>query len=384
MAQVPIDSKHLSDWLDSVGRTLVAGGQWRLSAREILTALRAEHRDFDTVEYVSAAIRKAGLSLSPALGEAHIDTPLEFSFAVKGTGHDSATGGARQGRVDTGESKHVAESYPASRLGRAAAAWRKPVPISPNARVAEAVTRMVLEGVENLVVMSGTRDPKGIISWKSIVNRLSVAPIGLVVENLGAQLPTDLVMQAEVRTLMEQDVKLLSATDSLKEAEEVIHRAGYVLVRDASKQIVGLVTANDLAAHYRELTEPFLLIGEIEVRLRVLLEDRISIEEMTKAVNPADKARTVESLKDLTLGELVRLLEDPARWSRIFANVDRGQSLRRLMEILAIRNRIMHFDPDPIAGSQMDVLRSSVERLLPMLEEHARHRDGDGAGTNDG
>ena len=90
---------------------------------------------------------------------------------------------------------------------------------------------------------------------------------------------------------------------------------------------------------FRQLTEPFLLLGEIENHIRRLIADRFSSQELQDLCDPGDSGRAVEGIADLTFGEYVRLLEKPERWDRLGVAIDRTLFVQRLEDVRKIRDR---------------------------------------------
>ena len=91
--------------------------------------------------------------------------------------------------------------------------------------------------------------------------------------------------------------------------------------------------------------------------------------------NPADGGREVSNMSDLTLGEYVRLLQNPDRWAQLNLEVDRATFTKDLEEICTIRNDVMHFDPDGIGQGDLDKLRTFaqfLQRLHQITGESAR------------
>jgi hypothetical protein len=60
------------------------------------------------------------------------------------------------------------------------------------------------------------------------------------------------------------------ADDSLFDAIQKIVARDSVLVRDSSRALTGIVTTADLSLQFKDLSEPFLLLGQIEDCVRNL------------------------------------------------------------------------------------------------------------------
>lgn len=237
------------------------------------------------------------------------------------------------------------QSYvdPTFRVGRLPSANQALTFVRNEATLLEATTLMMSMDFSQIPIMQSERDVKGILTWQSIGWRMA----------LGIQ--DDLVS-----CYKEADVQILTQDASLFEALEIIQRHGYVLVRDATRKITGIVTSSDINEQFKLLSEPFMLIGEIENYVRTLLSGKFSVAELRKA---ADKERsdTIERISDLTFGEYIQLLGMPDNWARVGIRMDRVSVIKALDEVRRIRNDVMHFDPDGLAGEDMVRLRATAK-----------------------
>ena len=87
----------------------------------------------------------------------------------------------------------------------------------------------------------------------------------------------------------------------------------FVFVRDEKNAMAGIVTTSDVVGKYRELSTPFILIGELDQVLRQLISRAFTLEEVTSLCD-ADGSRSVRSFDDLEMGDYERVLENPERW----------------------------------------------------------------------
>ena len=157
--------------------------------------------------------------------------------------------------------------------------------------------------------------------------------------------------------------KIITSESSLFEAIEIITKHEYVLVAAQDRTICGIVTATDLSQQFRDLAEPFLLIGECENLLRRIIHGKFGSEELSEARDPNDSKRVVEGVADLTFGEYVRLLEEPGRWNKLKLSIDRRKFIGWLDRVREVRNDLMHFDPQGVDPEAMKSLREFVRFL---------------------
>ena len=123
-----------------------------------------------------------------------------------------------------------------------------------------------------------------------------------------------------------------------------------------TKKVVGIVTTTDLSVQLRDLTDAFLLMGNIERQIRRLMGNRFELDVLRSFV-PRDSSRVVQGVEDLSFGEYLRLLQVPEHWSKLGLKVDSTVVLKRLEQVRTIRNAVMHFRADSINGIDLDSLR---------------------------
>jgi len=238
---------------------------------------------------------------------------------------------------------------PVYRISRLASSARKPLSVSPDTKLEEAVTHMLTNDFSQLPVMTSERDVKGMITWTSIGSRLAVGK-----------------KRSVARELMEQHQEIRSDA-SFFSVIGIIAEHQYVLVRGHDQKITGIVTANDLSLQFQQLAEPFLLLGEIENHVRRVINKRFTPTELESAKDPTDTKRVVTSVADLTYGEYIRLLEHKDRWDKLNLTVDRKTCMEKFECVRKIRNDVMHFDPDGIPEKDLMTLREFA-RFLQRLQ----------------
>lgn len=334
------------DELKQVAARVLSGGTETHTVRELLRWYGYERRGRFIVWVIRRDFADLKLDTEPDLEYAYIDGELTFRPLNDQTPSPATP---KSGDEDVPAVLiHSAPEDPTQRIGRLPTANAPPLAINPNATVAEAVTHMLLNNYSQLPVMQGERNLKGVVTWQSIGTKLALGrPCNSVQDCL------------EDAVVLDSNVSLFSAIPSIVER-------GFVLVRDGQNLISGIVTTTDLSLQFRQLAEPFLLLGEIEKHLRRLSAGRFSAEEIEAAKDPGDENRQIGDLADLTFGEHIRLLENPARWAALKLNIDRGTFVKHLNEVRDIRNDVMHFDPDGTAPSELEKLRQFV-RLLDAL-----------------
>lgn len=343
-----------SDRLRRIGDSLRSGGSApTITVRQFLEWFGATRRGQWIVSGIRQSLEKAGIITKPDFEEAFIEAPITFELPTKPENEVPAKAPETSGPLRVAEAAAtpyiVGPVDPTYRISRLQAANTAPVSVSPDSTVVAAVTLMMKHDFSQLPVMTNDRTVKGVISWRSIGHRWAFDHPGEF-----------------VRDFMDEPQEVPSDR-SIFSALPVIVEHGYVLVRDSTKRIVGIVTTSDLSLQFQQLTEPFLLLGEIENHLRWLIDNRFTKTELAAAKDPADTLRTITRAADMTFGEYLRLLQDEERWSKLALGIDRGIFLKDLERIRTIRNDVMHFDPDPLGDKDLEALRQFA-RFLQSLQ----------------
>ncbi|MBL1149400.1 MAG: CBS domain-containing protein [Armatimonadetes bacterium] len=338
------------DYLKQVAEDLVQGKTRSVTVRALLAEFGMFRRGVNNAAIVKQALKKHKLTTEPDLLVPYIDERLHFRLLSQ-TPQDepksvvepeSAAEPTPQEPVPGGNDP----TYRINKLEAAnlEAAGRKLITVSPNTPVEQAVTEMLAGDFSQLPVMNG-KTVKGMISWRSLGKRLALGQCC-----------------KEAQDAMDEAV-IVSAETSIFQAINDIVEHEYVLVQREDKTISGIVTTSDLSVQFRVLSEPFLILAEIENHLRYLIDAKFQKADLEGARDPTDADREVSSASDLTFGEYVRLLENEAQWEKLNLKLDRAAFVEKLDAVRVIRNDVMHFDPEGIAEKDLDSLRAFVKFL---------------------
>lgn len=318
-------------------------------------------RGRNKVQEIREALAELDLATQPDFDAVNIDSPIHFVRASdQETPSERIIGDKITQLTETRENASVVLSTtfvsgivadPTHRVSRLASAGKVPVSVTPDSTLQEAVYLMTLHGLAQLPVMQGDRVVKGVVSW----NFIGFRKLAGYTSNV-------------VRDYMEKPQEI-AADASLFDAIPLIVKHRYVLVRDAQNRISGMVTTSDLSELFRQLSEPFLLLGEVENHIRSLIVGKFTGEELAAIRDPSDEEREVGRVDELTFGEYKRLLEKPEHWDKVdLLAIDRKSFCKQLDEVRLIRNRVMHFEPDGLEEDELEALRRFAE-LLRQIQE---------------
>jgi len=240
---------------------------------------------------------------------------------------------------------------PTFRIGSLPAANKNLTTVGQDDTLKKAVTMMLQSDYSQLPIMHGEREVKGMISWKSIASRYAIGGECCKVQHC------------------REDAQVVDGDGTLFDAIPTIVKHGYVLVRNPQdKKITGIVTASDLSLQFQQLAEPFLLLREIELHIRQLLQDKVLSEDLDWLVSADTTAPKPNSISDLSFGGYIRLVQRPEVWQRLALNIDQASLTKQLEDVRQIRNDVMHFDPDPLTAKQLEVLKNAAKFMQQLYE----------------
>jgi CBS domain-containing protein len=362
----------------------------RITVRDFLGHFGAERRGAAKVEAIRKILDSLDLQTEPDFETVWIDEPIRLRLkdgVLAMAAEQAPTNGSEDGPLDGDVEDIVLESTPSAvqqaieqsasaptsaepngsegnetsnespdptfRIGSLPAANKKLVVVNQDDSVAKAITLMVEHQFSQLPVMQGDREVKGVVTWKSIAcwqTKQTVAPrCGRV---------------AECR----EEARIVDSNRRLFDVIPTIVEYGYVLVRQRDRRITGVVTASDLSEQFHALAEPFLLLREIELHVRRLIEGKITLEDLAVLDSGAPPIRKLQNIADLTLGEYVRVFQQPQIWTKLNLVIDRGVLTTLLEEVRQIRNDVMHFDPDPMTIDELGTLKRAARFMQELYE----------------
>jgi predicted transcriptional regulator len=362
----------------------------RITVRELLRMFKAERRGLNKVHDIKTALDSLGLVTDPDFESVWIDKKIRIRLkdasnlvaAVAPAGEaeivqedeldeEQTLSDAEQDETDSQQPGSEEGSHPAIvlssegvvetvlsepadptfRIGSLPAANKALTTVGQDDHVNKAVTMMLQFDYSQLPIMHGEREVKGMISWKSIASRYAIGGECCKVQHC------------------REDAQVVDGNGTLFDAIPTIVKNGYVLVRNPQdRKITGIVTASDLSLQFQQLAEPFLLLREIELHIRQLLQDKVLAEDLEWLGSADTTAPKPNSISDLSFGGYIRLVQRPQVWQRLALNIDQTSLTKQLEDVRQIRNDVMHFDPDPLTPKQLDALKNAAKFMQQLYE----------------
>jgi CBS domain-containing protein len=320
------------EWLKEARARADAKNPVEMAVRDLLARWDTQADGTTLYQRIDADLANHGLTTSPNYRKVSMDTTVRLitqSQDAEATGHTSADDEAE---IDVGL---TVGNLPSALSGVRA--------VPPTATFNEAITEMMLNGYSQLAVLAGSHTLRGAVTWQSIAYARHANP--------GASFADAIIPAREAR----YDQELVEVLPDLETWD-------FVFVRNEKNAVAGIVTTADVVAKYRELSTPFILIGELDQVLRQLVSRTFALEDVTSLCDP-DGSRSVRSFDDLDMGDYQRVLENPERWAKLGWPLDRATFIKRLDDLRLIRNNVMHFNPEPLPPNTVERLRFILKLL---------------------
>jgi CBS domain-containing protein len=321
------DPQRRYEWLREARTLADAETPIELAVRDLVSRWEVP-ASFQRIE---ADLANHGLTTQPDFRKVSPETVVRL-ITPGSEGESSGSGPDEDGQLDIGLT-----------VGNLPSALNGVVSVSPTATFDEAITLMALNGYSQLPVMSGTHNLRGAVTWQSIAYARHASP--------DASFADAIIHAREAR----YDQELIEVLPDLEESD-------FAFVRDDKNAVAGIITTADVVATYRELSTPFILIGELDQVLRKLIARTFSLNEVCTMCDP-DGKRSIDSYDKLEMGDYQRMLENPDHWKKLGWPLDRATFIKRLDDLRLIRNNVMHFNPEPRDPQAVQKLRFMLKLL---------------------
>ena len=339
------------EFLHSAKKAAESGSPLRMSVRQLIGIWGARVRDFEVNERVDADLGNQGMTTEPDFRAVTLDDTVAIVLTTQ-TATDEAPASpiekssappATPTQLNLAVSDDEGAWDHGLTIGNLPSASKKVCSVAPDATFEEAITLMLIQDYSQLAVMTGPRDLKGAVGWKSIAKARNADP--------------DAILSAAI---IKADP--VPYTADLIGMLPVIQRQEFVFVSGVDRSVTGIVTLADVVEVYGQMASPFFMIGRIDRSLRRIVEAAFPMETITPLCDP-DGLRDLSFYDQLTMGDYQRILENPDCWTKLGWSLHRKTFSARLDEIAKIRNNIMHFNNDPPPDDVVSMLQNFIDLL---------------------
>ncbi|MEU9126120.1 CBS domain-containing protein [Streptomyces sp. NPDC048506] len=336
------------------------------SPQELIALKGQEMRVDKLLELFSVRVRYAWTvrEVTQALADVGLTTLPDFSTCNPYTAVQLVPLAVAPAETGDDEAAAQAEPLPSAALpqrlliGDLPAACGGVASVTRNADLSQATYLMRHHGYAQIPVTSNMTTLHGVVTWRSLA---------LMYEN-GKPSTLENAMQQDSLPVADTRQEFFSCLPQLTEH-------GYLLVRGQDGGLSGIVTHRTVIERFQHTARPFFLLGEIESLLRRWLGTALDGEAIRAVQNKRKVEDRTGKVEDLAFGDYVYLLNGNQRkqsmaeqadrnWAALgHPSLNREQFIHHLERIKAIRNRIAHFDAEPLPTADMRELTAFTALL---------------------
>ncbi len=348
------------EYLEEIRTNLRSGRNQHRMGENILRAFGYVRRRATAIEEINGTLEQLGLLAHPPINsEMPLKVPrIRFSLSADtdalaseaADSQDTLDSGTCDSPLQDVEDEEDNLPEPAFSVSELASANTAVECVSPNASIHTAYTTMLLRNFSQLVVAEHPKPMqqaiKGTVSFQSIAKAMMNGE------------------PATVGDCIDNDVSFAQSDSDLKTVVSQLGGNDVVLVIGRHKRLQGIVTAWDLAEEFAGLVDPFTRIGEIEDRLQTVISKRLGKQKVAEFFTEQGllDEDSIKDPKELTLGELEKVMEFPKHWDALRLPYDRKIFIGALRETRGYRNRLMHFR-DPLTEAEMTHLTNFCDTV---------------------
>ncbi len=337
------------EYLQNIKKELKEGHYQHKKGVSILAAFGYLRRRKAALTTINKDLKSLGLKADPPIDE---NMPLDSShiiFSLINQGTAPLIQEPAEDEVENGQEYSAVEpSIPTFKVAELAAAAKPVKCIKTNEPLNKAYTIMCKNKYSQLVVADTERPLataiKGTVTYQSIADALIRGTARTIIECLDKTTPQ------------------VSVDDDIDKVIDNLEKHDVVLVLGSDKRLSGIVTAWDLAVEFADLVGPFKWIGEIESRVKRCLMDTLGPTDISTFLGSATSPPLQNDPEMLTLGDFVRIVQNPEAWDRLNMPFDREEFSNMLDEVRELRNRLMHFR-DPLTENETNRLQNYCDMV---------------------
>ncbi|WP_041230815.1 hypothetical protein [Deinococcus peraridilitoris] len=167
--------------------------------------------------------------------------------------------------------------------------------------------------------------------------------------------------------------KFVDLSAPLHEVLPYLQQHDFVLV-GTKERLVGILTASDVMTYLYSVAVPFLLVQEIELALRDLIQKSVVPDILAECSRRALSSlyredRLPITLEAMSFGDYVTIIKAPLNWPHFSGalGADRNRASVKLEPIGGLRNDVFHFKR-PITSEDTERLSACRDWLKMRLE----------------
>ncbi len=162
-----------------------------------------------------------------------------------------------------------------------------------------------------------------------------------------------------------EDIHYIDILDDWTKFLDELEERNVLIVGNQSK-LMGLISSFDVVNYLNRITSPFILIGEIEKAIRIIMKMSIPKEHLPNLVKTTLKSiygpnEMPTTLEEMTFNDYIQIIGHGNSWKyfeEVFGSerLHRNRTRTKLEEIRDIRNDVFHFKRE-LEAEELELLK---------------------------
>lgn len=285
------------------------------TVRVFLQRFDMRRRSSENIRYINEVLAELGLKTNPHYESTYIDGEIEIELS------------------DSQELTKINNlEDPILRVSSLKAANNRPISVFAEDSPQKALSIMIANNFSQLPVIEKNEYGSktiGLFTWQTY--------------SMGIYLKRDIQV---VRKSMKH-CYVVSDSEPLEKVVDLILEHECVLVKDQEGFVKGIITDADLSYEFRNLSDGFLAVKEIESTIRNIINAKLHLSEI-KSIRIGSRFvnETLEDVSKLYFSEYEKIFANDTFWQKLSLPFDRDYFISLLKMVKSARNDIMHFSKD--------------------------------------
>lgn len=313
-------------------KSLLLSGEsgFKTTVRDLLQIFGYERRGKHTISEIQEALNTQKLVATPQFDQCDIDWEISISKTLT-------------------DSKLPLDPF--TRMKSFLKREQNLISVNGEDRIEKAITLMLQNDYSQLPVCKSDRKIDGVICWRTI-GRSS-----FLYKN----------KPSFVKDAMEEAI-VVEDSEHLDNVIAKILSREYVLVKDSNdKRVKWILTQEDIGQSYKDISEGYLTIKDIESFIRTLIQQQCTIADLKRIVGTYRPDPIINRIDDLYFSDYAHILSTDEVWGKTALPIDKNEFNRLLSGLVDVRNSIMHFRAPTAEIENFESLRK-MKRLIMSLE----------------
>lgn len=260
------------------------------------------------------------------------------------------------------------------RINRILPEDQEPLTVFPDTPVREAISMMVEHGYSQLPVISHASEVLGVFSYRSFAAKAAKESLDQIQKDKCA--PGDLPVDEFL-----EEFQFARVSDELQSVFSSMDADNGILVGSPTR-LQGVLTPMDFLTYLYQVASPFVMLSEIELSLRTLIEAAVTAEQLQRCIKASlsqiyEEENLPTEVSQMTFENYRSLISHGKNWD-LFRPVFGGTRPRtsaKLSELRDLRNDVFHFKRELNEEDRM-ALKAHRDWILMKARQSTGNRGG--------